>query len=182
MAHVQSFAAFCGGLLLLSAAPILAATKVAEGFTSQHERKGRLSHPTNRIEEGTMGQDAYYWIQWRDHPVGRSTFRCKVTYEDNLAPIVDEEITYAESVSEGFSMCGFTPRKERDREGAYTFTQYLDGAKVGEATLRIEARFLEGLRLFPWKLALIVFALVVLALGWLARKDSGFPLKARGKV
>ena len=35
----------------------------------------------------------------------------------------------------------------------------------------------------PWKLALIVFAAVVLAVAWLARKDSGgFALKARGKT
>jgi hypothetical protein len=174
MAHVRSFAsALCGGLLLASASAAIAATKVDEGFASQHERYGHFSRPMNRIEQGTMGHDAYYWIQWRDHPVGRHTFRCKVTYQGRAAAIVDEEITYEDSVSDGYSLCGFSPRKGRDPEGLYTFTQHLNGAKVGEAVLRIEITFLEGLRLFPWKIALIIFAVVVFALGWLARKKDG---------
>lgn len=84
-----------------------------------------------------------------------------MTHQESGATLVDEEITYAESPSEGFSLCGFTPRKEVDREGSYSFTQYLD-----------------GLKLFPWKLASIVFALVVLVLGWFGRQELMQP--ARG--
>ena len=179
MARVRDFASVLFAVLLLSwAAEATAATKVDEGFASQYELNGRSARPTNRISEGALDQHAYYWIQWRNHPVGRSTFRCRVTHKESGATIVDEEITYAESPSEGFSLCGFTPRKEVNREGTYSFTQYLDGAKVGEATLRIEARLVDGLKLFPWKLALIVFALVVLVLGWFGRQELMQP--ARG--
>jgi hypothetical protein len=172
MAHVRNLVcAFCGGLLLAGAPETPAATKVDEGFASQQERYGRFSRPTDRIGEGSMGHDAYHWIQWRDHPVGRTTFRCRVTYQDREAPVVDEEITYEDSVSDGYSLCGFSPRKERDPEGVYTFTQYLDGIKVAESELRIETRFLDRLQLFPWKLALIAFAFAILAMAWLGRKN-----------
>jgi hypothetical protein len=172
MAHHFTPAAWlCGGFLLAMSQAVPAAMKVDEGFASQYDRNGRHSRPTDRITEGTLGKDAYYWIQWRDHPVGRSTFRCRVTHEATASPIVDEEITYAESTSEGFSLCGFTPRKGHSPEGKYTFTQYLDGAKVGEAALMIESHAFADLRLFPWKLALIVFAVAVLVLAWVSRKN-----------
>jgi hypothetical protein len=181
MAHVRNLAfTMCGGLLLALVPMAHAATKVDEGFASQYELNGRFARPTNRISEGTMDQHAYYWIQWRDHPVGRTTFRCRVTHGESGAPVVDEEITYEDSSSEGFSLCGFTPSKARDREGAYTFTQYLDGAKVGESVLHVESRLLAQFKLMPWKLALIVFALAIAGLGWLGRKGlSNLGLKVR---
>jgi hypothetical protein len=174
MSHVRRFASVvCGGLLLAWGMESPAATKVGEGFASQYELNGRFTRPTNRIDEGAMDQHAYYWIQWRNHPVGRSTFRCKVIHKESAAVIVDEEITYADSPAEGYSLCGFTPRKEVNREGAYIFTQYLDGTKVGQSTLRIETRYFENFRLFPWKIALLLFAVAILALGVLGRKGGG---------
>lgn len=171
MAQQRNSAAWLCGVLLLAMSPgVMAATKVDEGFASRYDRNGRQSRPTDRITEGSIGKDAYYWIQWRDHPVGRSTFRCRVTHEGSAAPVVDEEITYAESTSEGFSLCGFTPRKGYSPEGEYTFVQYLDGAKVGERVLTIESNAFAELKLFPWKLALLVFAVAVLALAWMGRK------------
>ena len=164
--------ALCGGIALAWAADAPAATKAGEGFASTYELNGRFARPTNRIDEGSMDQHAYYWIQWRNHPVGRSTFRCKVIHKDSGATIVDEEITYAESPADGYSLCGFTPRKDSNREGLYVFTQFLDGAKVGESELRIEARYFDNFRLFPWKIALLVFAVAILALGFLGRKGA----------
>jgi hypothetical protein len=173
MAHVRNLASAMWAVVLLASSPAAsAATKVDEGFASRHERNGRFARPTNRIDQGKMGEDAYYWIQWRDHPVGRSTFRCRVTYHEGGSLIVDEEITYEDSTSEGYSLCGFSPSKERDLEGTYTFTQYLDGAKVGESDLRIETHFLDGLRLSPWKIGLALFGLGIVGFGWLGKRED----------
>jgi hypothetical protein len=169
--HVRILAsALCGGLLLAGAPMALAATKVDEGFASRHERNGRFARPTNRIAHGTPGQDAYYWIQWRNHPVGRSTLRCMVRFGTDTAPIVDEEITYEDSASEGYSLCGFSPERGRDPEGSYTFTQYLDGAMVGEAVLRIETRFLDRLPASPWMLGAGLLALMIALLAWIGNR------------
>ena len=173
MPHIRSLAAAACGLLLLAwGEPGRAATKVDEGFASRYELNGRFARPTNRIDEGSMDQHAYYWIQWRNHPVGRSTFRCKVIHQDSGAVIVDEEITYADSPAEGYSLCGFTPRKDSNAQGAYTFTQYLDGAQVGQSALTIEKRYFENFQLFPWKLALLLFAAAVIGLGLLGKRGS----------
>jgi hypothetical protein len=144
-----------------------AATKADEGFASDYEREGRFARPTNRIEKGVMGEEVIYWIQWSDHPVGNTTFRCVVNYGPGKESLVsDQTVDYTDSRKEGWSICGIDTVLGESPDGTYHFAQYLQGDLVGEASIEVKTRWIDRIKMVSWKVWAALLALIVAALVW----------------
>ena len=163
---------FAGALVfagLLGAPSAEALTKVREGFASMVVTDGTSLMPRNRISTARGGDEVVYWIQWKE-PVPKSSLRCVITGPDTN---LDDTENFAEAEGEGYSICGM--QTEDSDAGTFHFTQYLDGEKVGEASILVEKQsFFSDLSLRKkWKYLTGVLAAVILAVYWIRRKMTG---------
>jgi len=151
--------------LAASAAPSV--TKMREGFATMLIADGTSLIPRNPTTRAQAGDDVYYWIQWKE-PVPRSQLRCVITGPDTN---IDETEFFLEPQAEGFSVCGM--ESEDSDSGTFTFTQYLDGEKVGQSTIYLEKRpFFRSVRQ-KWKWLTGALGAVILAAYWVRRKMTG---------
>jgi len=147
-----------------------ALTKLRQGFATMLVTDGVSLIPRNPVTRARAGDDVYFWIQWKE-AVPKSQLRCVITGADNTN--IDETQNFAEAEGEGFSVCGM--ETEDSDDGTYHFTQYLDGEKVGEASIHLEKEPLFGkvsLRK-KWKYLMGALAAVVLGVYYVRRKMAG---------
>jgi hypothetical protein len=161
-------------LALLASAAAFPATKIDEGFATRVGPDGEHVKPANHVSRAAAGDDVFFWVQWKDHPVGRSTLRCVV--KDPAGNVVmDESEVTMDSVAEGFSICGFDTDTRGFEGGMYRFFLYLDGELGAERALNIEKKGFFGkiglVRQFKW--ALGGLAIVGLAIYWIRKKMQG---------
>jgi hypothetical protein len=161
-------------LALLAPAAASSATKIDEGFATLVRPDGEHLAPANRVSRASAGDDVFYWVQWKDHPVGRSTLRCVVKDAAGKV-IVDESETYTDSVAEGYSICALDTDVRGFEGGSYQFALYLDGELAAERSLPIEKKSFFGkiglVRQFKW--ALGGLAAIGLAIYWVRKKMQG---------
>jgi hypothetical protein len=163
---------FAGALALaglLGASPAEALTKMREGFASMVVTDGTSLMPRNRITVGHAGDEVVYWIQWKE-PVPKSSLRCVITGPDTN---LDDTENFAEAEGEGYSICGM--QADDADAGTFHFTQYLDGEKVGEASILVEKQsFFSDLSFRKkWKYMMGALAAIILAVYWIRRKMTG---------
>jgi TolA-binding protein len=159
---------------LLSLAAIVplathAATKADEGFAAMLLYDGDAAVPRNRITRAHAGDDVVYFIKWKE-PVARSSLRCVVTGPDTD---IDDTQPFETDEPNGFSVCPI--ETEVTDAGEYKFVQYLDGQKVGEATITLDAvGFFDRMsRRGRGKWILAAAALVVLGIYFVRRAVTG---------
>jgi hypothetical protein len=157
------------GAMLAAIPDAMAAAKLDEGFASMVLTDGTSLIPRNRITNARAGDDVVYWIKWKD-PMPRSTLRCVVTGPDTN---IDETENFAEPEGGGFSICAI--ETETGDAGQYTFTQYLDGEKVGEAHITLDPLpfFDKMTRRRQGKIILAAFALLIVGIYWFRRWRTG---------
>ena len=157
----------CIALAAVPAAFAANVTKMREGFATMLLVDGNSLIPRNPTTRAQAGDDVYYWIQWKE-PVPKSQLRCVITGPDTN---IDETEFFLEDQAEGFSVCGM--ETEDSDSGTFTFTQYLDGEKVGQSTIFLEKRpFFRSVRQ-KWKWMMGGLSLVILAVYWVRRKMTG---------
>ncbi len=156
-------------VLLLVCLDAAALTKMRDGFATMLVTDGTSLIPRNPVNRVIVGDDVIYWIQWKE-PVPKSTLRCVVTGPDTE---IDETQNFAEAEGEGFSVCGMG--SEDADAGTYTFTQYLNGEKVGEKSIVLEKEpFFGKLSMRKkWKYLMGALGAVILAGYWIRRKVTG---------
>jgi hypothetical protein len=147
-----------------------AVTKIADGFATRMLNDGA---PGNHVSRAKVGDDVIYWVQLKDLPVGRIKFRCLVKFGDET--IVDEAEISEQTETEGFSSCGVDTDSRDFEPGAYSFSLFLEGEKLGEAAIAIEKSSFFGklsvYRQFKW--AMGALAGVILAIYWVRKKLAG---------
>jgi hypothetical protein len=167
---VRLFAGVFLPVALLVCFDASALTKLRQGFATMLVTDGVSLIPRNPVTRARAGDDVYFWIQWKE-PVPKSQLRCVITGPDDTD--IDETQNFAEAEGEGFSVCGM--ETEDSDDGTYHFTQYLDGEKVGEASIHLEKEPLFGkvsLRK-KWKYLMGALAAVVLGVYYVRRKMAG---------
>ena len=164
-------AAFAFAAMLAAAADAsAAAAKLDEGFAGVVLTDGSSLVPRNRITRARAGDDVAYWIKWKD-PMPRSRLRCVVTGPDNTN--IDDTVDFEEPEGSGFSVCPI--ETESGDAGEFTFTQYIDGEKVGEARITLDPLpfFDKMTRRRQGKIILAGFALLIVGIYWFRRWRTG---------
>jgi len=155
-------------LALAAATSFATPTKMGEGFATAVASDGTSFIPRNNVNHVQAGQDVVYWIQWKE-PVARSKLRCVVT---GPGTDIDETENFADANGEGYSLCGM--EGEDSDGGVYTFTQYLDGQRVGELSITVEAQgFFKGGIRKRWKTMMSILGAIVFAAYWIRRWKTG---------
>ncbi|QJR16176.1 tetratricopeptide repeat protein [Usitatibacter palustris] len=140
-----------------------------DGFANMVLTDGTSFVPRNPISRAKGGDDVIYWIQWNG-PVPHSTLRCVITGPDTN---LDDTENFASAEPGGYSVCGM--ETDDSDGGVFTFTQYLNGEKVGEKSITIDKQsFFGNLSLRKkWKWLVGALAGIILLAYWIRRKMTG---------
>lgn len=148
---------------LLASASAFALTRVDEGFSTRVREQGDFLVPANNVTKIRAGDDVWHWVRFEGLAGGRATVRCVVTDASGGEPILDETDEYEEWEAQGYSLCGYVTDARDIEAGTYYFTQYINGVKMGGASVELEARKGRGGSLYK-EIKFWLGALV--AIGW----------------
>jgi hypothetical protein len=131
-----------------------------------------MRRPVDSITQGVVGHGVTYWTRWENQDTSRThEMRCVITFHEEANAIVDDTSAGYESRPEGFWYCGLNAGHwDRFLEGTYRFIIYVDGDKIAENSIKIEKRFIDRLKLSPWKIGLGLLACVIIGWNWLRKK------------
>src|SRR5215831_19529741 len=103
-----------------------ATTLVDQGFTTGFVAQGDESRPANNVSSVRLGNDVYYWVEWKDHPATKATVRCVITQGSGGPSVLDHTDLTEEAETDGFTVCGMDTDASDTEPGTYVFTQYID--------------------------------------------------------
>jgi hypothetical protein len=162
-------------LLLVFVAALCAAVDVAaattileEGVSTGVTRRGNL----NKVSKAFTTDQIYYWIRYEGTDGKKSTMHCVVT-DPNGIPIDDSKDVFEEEAGgDNWTMCGVDGDEMDLAAGTYKFQISLNGERIGERMVPVEARSFFGQLSArkKYKYALGVLGLIILVGGWVLKK------------
>jgi hypothetical protein len=157
---------------LLAAIDVSAATTVLEeGVSTGVTRRGNL----NKVSKAFTTDQVYYWIRYEGTDGKKSTMQCVVT-DPRGVPIDDSKDVFEEEAGgDNWTLCGVDGDEMDLQAGTYKFEITLNGEKIGERTVPVEARSFFGQLTArkKYKYALGVLALIIIVGGWLMKRMRG---------
>lgn len=160
LACARATTLFVSALLTFSVFPLSAATKIDEGFSSSYRMEDGFGYPGDRINKATMGQEVVYWIQWKDHPLGHTTWRCVIAIGEERTVISDLQASRDDSRAEGYSICPLDTAGGDLPDGKYYFTGYLQDEKVGDMMIEVKTPFMDRVKNLSWMIWVGLIALI----------------------
>jgi hypothetical protein len=147
-------------------------TQVGEGFTTlwKEDRDGSLLEVLDDVKKGSVGLPLAYWTRWRGGDGQVHASRCRVTGPGGTTVADYDQVPTEADTDDGYWYCALTRfQVELDDlpVGEYTFTQFVDGRQVAEASTRMERRIFT-----PGRLLILVPLLGLGLLLFLRRKRA----------
>ena len=148
-----------------------AVTILEEGVSTGVTRRGNL----NKVTKAFTTDQVYYWIRYEGTDGKKSTMRCVVT-DPRGVPIDDSKDVFEEEAGgDNWTLCGVDGDEMDLEAGTYKFEITLNGEKIGERTVPVEARSFFGQLTArkKYKYALGVLALIIIVGGWVMKRVRG---------
>lgn len=148
-----------------------ATTILEEGVSTGVTRRGNL----NKVSKAFTTDQIYYWIRYEGTDGKKSTMQCVVT-DPRGVPIDDSKDVFEEEAGgDNWTLCGVDGEEMDLQAGTYKFEIMLNGQKIGERSVPVEARsfFGELTARKKYKYAMGVLALIIIVGGWLIKRMRG---------
>jgi hypothetical protein len=118
-----------------------------QGFTTlwKEDSSGAMIEVMDNVKVGNVGDPIAFWTRWTGRDVAaQPQTHCLVTFGPDEEVVADFDQTSRTSSPDGYWSCGLT-RFQLDLMdldvGDYTFTIFVDGQPVAEASARVERKF-----------------------------------------
>lgn len=158
------FLAALAAAIEVSAAPAILEEGVSTGVT----RRGNL----NKVSKAFTTDQIYYWIRYEGADGKKSTMHCIVT-DPRGVPIDDSKDVFEEEAGgDNWTMCGVDGDEMDLQAGTYKFEIALNGEKLGERLVPVEAQSFFGQLTArkKYKYGMAALGLIVLVGGWVMKK------------
>jgi len=148
-----------------------AVTILEEGVSTGVTRRGNL----NKVTKAFTTDQVYYWIRYEGTDGKKSTMRCVVT-DPRGVPIDDSKDVFEEEAGgDNWTLCGVDGDEMDLVAGTYKFEISLNGEKIGERTVPVEAQSFFGQLTArkKYKYGMAALSLAIILFFWIRKKFFG---------